>query len=142
MSSAADHVALSLGDGKCLSTDINGVGTISVALIDDISRRWNGHLLGWTEDLNGYRVYSPPAPKPEPKPTPRITAVLQAKTLEEKRAALRVLIDKGDGGRGVRLVAKRMLRALNERTAAREEMKRADAEAAKARSDLRQLERK
>ena len=54
------HIAISIGGGYCYSTDIprGKVGRIGIT---DLSRRWGATLLGWTEDLNGVRVYSPPA---------------------------------------------------------------------------------
>ena len=57
----ADHVALSLGNGKCLSNDFKRHGMIDVVSIDAITRGWNCRLLGWTEDLNGVRVWKAPA---------------------------------------------------------------------------------
>lgn len=53
------HVALSIGAGKCLSTDVRRPGRVDVVRIDAISAAWNAELLGWTEDLNGVRVYTP-----------------------------------------------------------------------------------
>lgn len=61
------HIAISIGGGYCYSTDIprGKVGRIGIT---DLSRRWGATLLGWTEDLNGFRVYTPPAkPKPPAK---------------------------------------------------------------------------
>lgn len=51
----ADHVALSIGGGKCLSTDVTAPGRVSVVGINELSDKWNCSLQGWTEDLN--RVY-------------------------------------------------------------------------------------
>ena len=55
------HIAISIGGGRCYSTDIGGKGKVGLIGITDLSRRWGATLLGWTEDLNGVRVYSPPA---------------------------------------------------------------------------------
>ena len=55
------HVAISIGGGYCYSSDIGGKGKIGRIGITDLSRRWGATLLGWTEDLNGVRVYTPPA---------------------------------------------------------------------------------
>ena len=60
------HIAISIGGGYCYSSDIGGKGKIGRIGITDLSRRWGATLLGWTEDLNGVRVYSPPA---KPKTT-------------------------------------------------------------------------
>lgn len=63
--SVADHVAYSVGGGWCLSNDIRRTGKIDLVRIDEITRRWGGRLLGWTEDLNGKRVYSGHVPTPQ-----------------------------------------------------------------------------
>ncbi len=63
------HVAISIGDGYCYSTDIGGKGKVGRIGINDLSKRWGATLLGWTEDLNGVRVYTPPKPKPPAKKT-------------------------------------------------------------------------
>ena len=60
------HIAISIGGGYCYSTDIprGKVGRIGIT---DLSRRWGATLLGWTEDLNGVRVYTAPAEPAKPK---------------------------------------------------------------------------
>lgn len=55
LATAADHVVLSLGNGRCISNDFVVDGRIDVVSIADIARRW-GPLLGWTQDLVGNRV--------------------------------------------------------------------------------------
>lgn len=55
-SSRYDHVAISAGNGYCYSTDIKRSGRVDRVSINSITRAW-GPLLGWTEDLNGVRVY-------------------------------------------------------------------------------------
>lgn len=57
--SAFWHVALSIGAGWCLSTDVRRPGRVDRVRIDAISSAWNAQLLGWTEDLNGVRIYTP-----------------------------------------------------------------------------------
>lgn len=62
------HVAISLGGGLCLSTDVKRRGRVDVCRIDAIRDAWGYQLLGWTEDLNGTVVWTnrpdaPPAPK-------------------------------------------------------------------------------
>lgn len=42
------HVALSLGNGYIVSTDIGGVGTVTTAPATDINRKWGKPYLGWT----------------------------------------------------------------------------------------------
>lgn len=73
----ADHIVLGLGRGLCLTNDWSAPGKISVARITDIVRGWNAPLLGWTEDLNGAPVYTPPTPAPStPKSTVAQTALV------------------------------------------------------------------
>ena len=55
-----DHVAISAGNGMCYSTDVPR-GKVGLIGITDLSRRWGATLLGWSEDINGVRVYTPPA---------------------------------------------------------------------------------
>jgi hypothetical protein len=58
------HVALSLGDGWCLSTDAGGSGKVAKVRISDLTRRWGLNFQGWTEDINGVRVFTPKPPPP------------------------------------------------------------------------------
>ena len=60
----AGHVALSLGHGLVRSTAWPKSGRIGTVSIDDLTRAWGRTYLGWSEDLNGVRVYSAPAPRP------------------------------------------------------------------------------
>lgn len=55
------HVALSIGAGRCLSTDVRRRGRVDVVRIDAIGVQWGAELLGWTEDVNGVRVFNPDA---------------------------------------------------------------------------------
>lgn len=66
LTSVADHVAVSIGNGQCVSTDwpSHDVGIVDIA---QLSRSWNGILLGWTEDIDSVPVYSPPPPPAPPK---------------------------------------------------------------------------
>ena len=57
-SSKYDHIAISIGDGKCISTDIKRRGKPDIVAIDLVTKKW-GPLLGWSEDVNGVRVYTP-----------------------------------------------------------------------------------
>lgn len=63
----AGHVALTLGldhDGYrlCLSNDVVTPGVINIVRMHRIEREWNYPPAGWTEDLNGSRIWTP---KPE-----------------------------------------------------------------------------
>lgn len=68
------HVALSDGNGYCYSTDILRRGKVDRVPIARIASRWGAKYLGWTEDLNGVRVYTPPKP-PAAKPPAKKTQV-------------------------------------------------------------------
>lgn len=52
------HATVSLGGGLVRSTDWPGRGRVGTARIQDITRSWGLHFEGWTEDINGVRVYS------------------------------------------------------------------------------------
>jgi len=58
------HVALSVGNGYCISTDAAGPGRSAKVRIDDLTARWGLNFRGWTEDINGVRVYDPKPKKP------------------------------------------------------------------------------
>jgi len=60
--SSAGHIVLTLGGGLCLTNDLAGPGTYTVAKLSTITSKWGATPLGWTEDLNGVRYYSKPAP--------------------------------------------------------------------------------
>lgn len=63
------HVALSDGGGYCYSTDILRRGKVDRVPIAKIASRWGARYLGWTEDLNGVRVYTPPSKPATAKPS-------------------------------------------------------------------------
>lgn len=56
------HVAVSLGNGLCRSTDWPRSYQVSTARIDDISRAWNLTFVGWSEDINDVTVYDGSVP--------------------------------------------------------------------------------
>jgi hypothetical protein len=60
------HVALSVGGGYCISTDAGGRGICAKVRIDDLTRRWGLNFRGWSEDINGVRVYEVIVDKPAP----------------------------------------------------------------------------
>lgn len=76
--SVADHVALSTGGGKCLSSDIRRRGRIDEVPIELITRSWGGRLLGWTEDIDGVRVYVPPKGGVAKKPRVSLSALQES----------------------------------------------------------------
>ena len=79
-SSGHGHIAIATGDGTCWSTDIRRTGYFDRVPIAEIHDRWGLTLVGWTEDINGVRVWSPPAPpKPEPiKVSGRVKVIRRA----------------------------------------------------------------
>lgn len=88
LASVPDHVALSLGNGQCLSNDFVVNGRIDQVSIKAISDHW-GPLLGWSEDLLGARVYQPPAAPPRQPSTRRGADVdeAQAALVQARRTA-------------------------------------------------------
>lgn len=83
------HVAIATGfAGNCLSTDIRRPGYFDKVPIEEIHDKWGLKLVGWTEDLNGVRVYTPPrfAQPAKPKPAKKTTA---AKKTAAKKGASR-----------------------------------------------------
>lgn len=109
MPTVADHVALSIGGGLCLSSDAVRTGKVDVISIDRLARKWGVSRIGWTEDMNGVRIWSPRKPKP------RATNVSLA------RQDMRTAIDRLDralkkNGRGdeVRQMRQALAKALNE----------------------------
>ena len=86
------HVVLSAGDGMCYSTDVGGRGKVGYLSIKTLENAWGITLLGWTEDLNGFTVYTPsskPEPEPEkpskPKSKPRLVAKVSVADLKKAR---------------------------------------------------------
>lgn len=56
------HIAISTGDGYCWSTDWLRPGQVDRAPIRSITTQWGQNYRGWTEDINGVTVWSPPPP--------------------------------------------------------------------------------
>jgi TP901 family phage tail tape measure protein len=57
------HVALSTGAGRIISTDYPKTGRIGTGTISSLTSAWHKPLLGWTEDINGKRIYGLPGLK-------------------------------------------------------------------------------
>lgn len=120
------HIAISLGNGECLSTDITRDGYFDKVRIADIGHAWGMQLLGWTEDLNTVRVWTPPTPKP-PVATPVIdhaidlqaSAIAQlAKAIDARkpgpaRAALREARQKAMEARQAAIDARRIAKGIS-----------------------------
>lgn len=52
------HIAVILGDGRVAT--INGSRWSLYSSIDAMSKAWGAAYMGWSEDLNGVTVYTPP----------------------------------------------------------------------------------
>ena len=61
------HVAISAGNGMCYSTDVGGRGKVGYISIYALTRSWRIKFLGWSEDINGVTVYTPPKASEAPK---------------------------------------------------------------------------
>jgi hypothetical protein len=60
---AYGHVALSTGGGGIISTDFPTSNKIGRGTIAGLTAKWHKPLLGWTEDINGKRIYGLPGMK-------------------------------------------------------------------------------
>lgn len=56
------HVVVTLGGGLCESTDIKRTGFYDQVSLSRIHEQWGLTPLGWTEDIDGVRVWTPPLP--------------------------------------------------------------------------------
>lgn len=57
------HVVLSAGNGMCWSTDLIRRGQVDLVPVSSAEVKWGYRLLGWTEDLNGYKLRFDPPPR-------------------------------------------------------------------------------
>lgn len=67
------HVVVNVGHGQCWTTDLHRPGKVDLAQLSEIHAKWGLQYLGWTEDINGVRIYTPPA---TPAPTKGTTVAL------------------------------------------------------------------
>jgi hypothetical protein len=73
------HVALSAGGGYCWSNDYVRQGRIDKVPISSITRHWGKRYRGWSEDINGVRIYRVAPKKAAPKkPAVSLAYVRQA----------------------------------------------------------------
>lgn len=100
MESVADHVAVGIGGGVVVSTDWPHSHDVGLVRIADLSSNWHGRLLGWTEDIDGVRVWTPPVP---PAPDPNL--VQQAR--HHAQTAVALFDDALRAGRGEDVLAMR-----------------------------------
>jgi hypothetical protein len=71
------HVAISDGGGYVISTDTGGKGRVGRTSIRHITNAWSQTYRGWTEDINGVRVFTSAISKAS-------TAVLDASVVAGK----------------------------------------------------------
>ncbi len=69
-----DHVAVSVGDGYCVSTSAGPNKTVAKVKIKDLTERWGMKYLGWADHYHGKKVYTAP---PKKKAAPKAPAVLK-----------------------------------------------------------------
>jgi len=62
------HIALSLGKGRCLTTDFVRTGELGIAPIAALGPWCGGRLVGWSNDLNEVDVWEPGDRRPQPRP--------------------------------------------------------------------------
>jgi hypothetical protein len=67
-SASAEHVLFTVGRGAAghrlaVTTDGGPGHTIALVRLADLAHSW-GPIIGWTEDLDGQRIWTPPAPRP------------------------------------------------------------------------------
>lgn len=97
------HVAPTEGASYCMSTDILRGGYYDHVPLSLIAKKWGLTPLGWTEDIDGVRVWTPPAPAKETAPVSsywtrtraRLLAALNhddAKNISTKRVAVRAFL--------------------------------------------------
>jgi hypothetical protein len=53
------HVAISLGSGRIISSDIGPGGTVAEVALSEIHVKWGLAYAGWSEDIESKRIYTP-----------------------------------------------------------------------------------
>lgn len=61
------HVAISAGGGYVWSNDVRQQGHIDRVKISSITTNWHQTYMGWTEDVNDVRIWTPPKAIPQHK---------------------------------------------------------------------------
>lgn len=96
------HVAISLGGGRIRSTDLPTSGAWGSVNLSTPSTVWGLHYEGWSEDIDGARVFVPPS-KPAPKPSRlavlrrRLIAVSKTAPTKRRREAAKRAADELKG---------------------------------------------
>ena len=112
------HIALSRGDGTCWTTDFVRAGQVDVARIDAIGPGWGLTLVGWTEDVNGVKVYEQPVEPAVKEPAPqemRVTYGDRADAVLSDARELRKGNKKGTQRRKVAGQIVRLIKSLSSR---------------------------
>lgn len=87
------HVVVTLGSGRCMSTDIERDGYYDNVPLALIAQRWGLRPLGWTEDIDGVRAWSPPPPppiSPASKEDPNMALLADLDAARRKHGATRL----------------------------------------------------
>lgn len=80
------HVAVSTGDGNCVSTDIRRTGHADLVPISEIARKWGAKYLGWSWDCNGQST-NPTTPTGGVAGTPKESDVISDAQMTELKKA-------------------------------------------------------
>ena len=90
------HIAVSLGNGMCRSTDGGGSGKVATVPLDFPVRQWGMPYLGWSEDLYGNVIPDPEGIKAEIAALQERIAAKQARrtTLHSEVAKLQARVDR------------------------------------------------
>ncbi|MCL2542747.1 MAG: hypothetical protein FWE71_09875 [Nocardioidaceae bacterium] len=91
------HAAVSRGGGSVWGTDLVRDGQVDVYPINDVHTKWGLTLAGWTEDIDGVRVWQPDAAKPAPEKKPAPAAPSAPKHATAKDALDAALASLHDG---------------------------------------------
>lgn len=85
------HVAIGTGNGMCWSSDAAGAGRTAKVNIDELTTRFRIDFKGWTEDVNGIRVFDAGShPASQGNPVVRLKQ-LQPNPREDVRQVQRAL---------------------------------------------------
>ena len=106
------HIALSRGDGTCWTTDFVRAGEVDVARIDAIGPGWGLTLAGWSEDVNGVRVYEQPVKPVVQAPAPQEFRVTYGPKADAVLADARELRKGNKKGTQRRKVAGQIIRLI------------------------------
>jgi len=84
------HVAPATGNAACWSTDIKRTGFYDFVMLSAIHEKWGLIPLGWTEDIDGVRVWTPPVLPPASKETADMTLLADLTAVAKKHDVSRV----------------------------------------------------